>query len=109
MSWETRAGSRYYYRAKKVNGRVVKQYIGSGEVAGAMAGLESLDRERREEQRAEVKAERDRLDALDQRVADLSAAVDAALNDALTAAGYHRHDRGAWRKARRPERNATTP
>ena len=108
MAWETRSssGRRYYFTAKKVNGRVVKRYIGAGDLAEAMACLEALDRERREEQRAAVKAQRDRLDALDQRVAELSRAVDAALHDALSAAGYHRHDRGAWRK-RRQKRNAT--
>ena len=109
MAWETRSGGRrYYFTAKKIGGRVVKRYIGAGDLAGAMASLEALDRERREEQRAAVKAERDRLDALDQRVAELSRAVDAALHAALSAAGYHRHDRGAWRK-RRQKRNATTP
>jgi hypothetical protein len=95
MGWETRGGRRYYYQAKKVNGRVVKQYVGSG--------LEALDWERRDTQRAQVKAERDRLDALDQHVADFSGAVDAAVTEALTAAGYHRHGRGAWRKARRQD------
>jgi hypothetical protein len=107
MSWETPGGRRYYFTAKKVNGRVVKRYVGAGELAGAMAGLEALDRERRQEQRAAVKAERDRLDALDQSVADFSGAVDAAVTKVLTAAGYHRHDRGAWRK-RRQKGSSTT-
>jgi hypothetical protein len=52
MSWETPGGRRYYFTAKKVNGRVVKRYVGAGDLAGAMAGLEALDRERRQEQRA---------------------------------------------------------
>ena len=33
MGWEVRRGKRYYYRTERVNGRVVKTYIGSGPAA----------------------------------------------------------------------------
>jgi len=100
LGWERRGSGRYYYRSERDGERVVKRYFGMGELAAAIAGLEALDRERQEEKRAQDKAERDRLDALDHSVADLSRAVDTVLTEVLTAAGYHRHDRGAWRKRR---------
>jgi hypothetical protein len=32
MGWERRRSGRYYYRARKINGRVVKEYVGQGHV-----------------------------------------------------------------------------
>jgi hypothetical protein len=54
MGWE-----RGYYRAKKVNGRVVKEYVGPG-IVGRMAELEDLfAREDREIQRIKERIERE--------------------------------------------------
>ncbi len=55
MGWERG----YYYRAKKVNGRVVKEYIGPG-IAGRMAELDDLfAREDRELRRIKERIERE--------------------------------------------------
>jgi hypothetical protein len=55
MSWERG----YYYRAKKVNGRVVKEYVGPG-IVGRMAELEDLfAREDRELRRIKERIERE--------------------------------------------------
>jgi len=55
MSWERG----YYYRAKKVNGRVVKEYVGPG-IVGKMAELQDLyAREDRELRRIKERIERE--------------------------------------------------
>jgi len=104
MAWETRNGSSsYYYKARKVNGRVVKEYFGAGKLAQAVAGLDRLDREEAAEQAEEQRQERERLDALDGAVEEFCRDVDTVMHDALTQAGYHRHARGQWRKTRSRE------
>jgi hypothetical protein len=55
MGWERG----YYYRAKKVNGRVVKEYVGPG-IVGRMAELDDLfAREDRELLRIKERIERE--------------------------------------------------
>ncbi len=99
MAWEERRGGRYYYRKRRVNGRVVSQYMGTGEVTSILSGLddaERIEREaRREEERdrqAELRREDDELDEL----VELTEAFTAA---ALLAAGCHTH-KGIWRRRR---------
>ena len=59
MAWERG----YYYRAKKINGRVVKEYIGPG-IAGQLAELQDLyAREDREMRRIKLRIEREESSA----------------------------------------------
>ncbi len=44
MGWQ----NGYYYRVRKINGRVVKEYIGTGRVAELAAGLDRDERAERE-------------------------------------------------------------
>ena len=100
MAWETRRGRPYYYRSRREGERVVKEYLGGGPVAEAKATLEQIDRERRQEAREQGQADREGLDALDQEIAALYEDVETALRATLAACGYHRHQRGEWRKRR---------
>lgn len=101
MAWETRNGrGRYYTRSRKVGGRVVREYLGCGEVAELIAESDDLDREVREAARGErqrsaaVQRERDAVVALVCDAAQLWSRI------ALLTAGYQRHDRGEWRRRR---------
>ena len=100
MAWETRRGRRYYYRSVRRGGRVVKEYFGTGRVAELCAQLDALTLERRAIERQDRAAERDRCDALEARTLELIELTDALVAATLTVAGYHRHDRGAWRRRR---------
>jgi hypothetical protein len=101
MAWETRArGGRYYTRSRKVGGRVVREYVGRG-LVGELAAREDAARRAARETAAEARR-RDRLTAraLGDLVAGLDALADDLTSATLAAAGYHRHDRGAWRRRR---------
>ena len=104
MGWESRQrGGLYYTRSRKANGRVVREYIGSG-VLGRIAALEDEhERRRREEQAAWWKGEQRDLDALQGAVEELSDASDLLVRAALLASGYHQHNRGEWRLRREPK------
>ena len=101
MAWEQRQrGGSYYTRSKRVNGGVVREYVGGG-VIGRLAAAE--DAIRRAERLASVEAVRSaraRVEALDARCDRMHAAVEALAHDRLRAAGYHRPHRGEWRRRR---------
>jgi hypothetical protein len=96
MGWERG----YYYRVRKVQGRVVREYVGRGRVAELTARLDGLERQKRERERAERQAERAEREALDSPLKELNDLADLLACAALLAAGYHQHKRGEWRKRR---------
>lgn len=99
--WESRErGGRYYTRSRKVDGRVVREYVGGG-VLGEIAALEdTYERRRREEEAAAWKEEREQMEALDGLTEELYEAAEILAKAALVASGYHQHKRGEWRKRR---------
>jgi len=104
MSWETRGvHGPYYTRSRRVNGRVVREYVGRGPLADIIAKADAAEREARLLQR---KREREQLEQdreLDQLFSAYSAGVDELLRGVLESAGYHRHKRGEWRRRREQE------
>jgi hypothetical protein len=93
-------GGLYYTRSKKVDGRVVREYVGGG-ILGQIAALhDAQERRRREEEAALWKEERERLEALVAPVEDLCEATEILYRAALMSAGYRRHQRGQWRRKR---------
>jgi hypothetical protein len=101
MGWERG----YYYRVRKVNGRVVREYVGAGRVAEFAAQLDTMERNHREAEKAAGLAQRAELDALDAPLNELNTLADSVARAALVAAGFRQHHRGEWRKRRgkRPE------
>jgi hypothetical protein len=96
MGWERG----YYYRARKVAGRVVREYVGAGRVAELPAQLDAIERQERQTKRAARQAEKTELAALDAGMKALAERVDLVARAALLAAGYHQHKRGEWRMRR---------
>lgn len=99
MGWEKRGNGRYYYRKRRVGGRVVSDYVGSSEMAGILARFEHLSRQHSaetwrqwiEERDADLEMDRE-LREIERLVRDLKAAV-------LIAHGYRTHRR-QWRRNR---------
>ena len=101
MGWERRQGGNWYYtRSRRVEGRVVREYVGRGEVAEASAQLDAAEREERRLKEEAFRAECARLEAMDQVTEEFSVLVDNLARVALVAAGYRKHNRGEWRRKR---------
>ena len=108
MGWEARGNGRYYFRYRKVDGRVTRQYLGAGGVAELAAAADALRRADRraamEGRRAEEASWREALAPL----LELSRVADLMARAALLAGGYHRHAR-TWRKRRNVHDNDNAP
>jgi hypothetical protein len=102
--WERRErGGLYYTRSRKVNGRVVREYVGGGPLGQLAALQDEYERRQREEQAAYWKEEQQDLDALEALVDELSEASDLLVQAVLLASGYRQHKRGEWRLRREPK------
>src|SRR5947207_3921718 len=99
MPWESGPRGRpYYTRTRRENGRVIREYVGVGQ-EGRQAAEED------EARRRQVEAERDAARALAEDVQKLAEFADLLARAALLAAGYHRPNRGPWRKRRVRKKN----
>jgi len=100
MGWETRKGrGRYYTRSRREAGRVVREYVGTGDVAELLADLDALGREERRQAEEEYRDECARLGAADGALCRLCDTSDLLVRASLVAGGYHQHKR-EWRRRR---------
>ncbi|GFP28615.1 hypothetical protein [Candidatus Hakubella thermalkaliphila] len=102
MGWETRKGrGRYYTRSHKVNGRVVREYVGVGLMGELAAATDERRRARAEAERAERKRQQAKAQGVVDALRVLGAATNELMARRLTEIGYHNH-RGQWRRSRKP-------
>lgn len=102
MGWESRRGGQYYYQKKRIDGRVVSEYVGGGTFAQALSCLEAADRTERaveRERKREARRSEEEADAALDAVTDMATILTTA---ALLVAGCHTH-RGQWRRKRAQE------
>src|SRR5215204_2543171 len=102
MGWESRERGkrRYYTRSRWVNGRVVREYVGSGPAAEIAALEDEYKRQQREEEEAAFwKEEKERLEAGAAFLDELAEASEVLLRAHLLASGFHKH-KGQWRRKR---------
>lgn len=97
MAWERG----YYYRARKENGKVIREYYGKGEAAELASQMDAINRADREADRAARRAEKAELEALDAPVKELDELADLLARAALLAVGFRQHKRGKWRRKRK--------
>ena len=98
MAWEARSGtSRYYTRSKRVNGRIVREYVGQGPIAELAHQIDIGERLEREAKRKTFKAIQSRDSELDEKLDSFVNLSNAIASGLLILAGYHRHKRGNWR------------
>lgn len=96
MGWETRRNGRsYYYRKKRVDGRVVSEYVGSGPAA-LLAQMQDA-REAHERTAAETSVHEDEV--LNSELQEHAELIFSEVHRRLIEHGYHKH-RGQWRKKR---------
>lgn len=102
MGWEKRArGACYYTRSHREAGRVVREYLGCGELALLAAAQDEAGREGRAAERADRARDRGEASASTSALTALGRELDDLVRSALERAGYHEH-RGEWRQKRRP-------
>lgn len=100
MAWETRKrGGSYYTRSRRVNGRVVREYVGRGPHAEAWAEIDAICSLEREIEQRETRERRARLNTAEQVIAFLCSASERQVFAAMADAGYHRH-KSEWRRKR---------
>src|SRR4051794_22165988 len=99
MSWERRGNRCYYYRTRREDGRVVREYFGSGPIAEAAAKMDLLNAQLRDQFRADRMESQAELAQLDTSLEQLDKTVRGIVPAAMEAAGYRRH-RGEWRKTK---------
>jgi hypothetical protein len=101
MGWEARGcgGRLYYFRYRKVAGRVTRQYVGTGAVAELAFAADALRRADRRAVMEARRAEEANWQAALAPLLELSRVADLMARAALLAGGYHRHAR-TWRKKR---------
>jgi len=87
MAWEWRGGTTFYYHPRRVEGRVVKVFLGSGPPAQLAADLVAEARDRRADLAQARKAEQARLGELDGAVDRLDRACALMVEATLKAEG----------------------
>jgi hypothetical protein len=101
MGWESRGGNGpYYTRSKKVNGRVVREYIGRGRVGELVAAMDARERQ---QHTAQADADRrliEEYEKAERLLAELCNSIDTLTRAVLYASGYHQHKHGEWRHKR---------
>lgn len=97
MGWER---GRYYTRSRKVNGRVVREYIGGGEVGRLVAQIDAIDGAEREAKAVAWRAAKARLEAVEADLDAIGRLVNLMAHASLVAAGFRQHNRSEWRRRR---------
>lgn len=98
MPWEVHGSKRYYYRRRKVGGRIVKKYIGGG-LLGEMAFMADMElRLAREQNQALRKAESQGRSLAEMPLTTVTNKINLLLRSLLLGTGrYRQHYRGEWR------------
>jgi len=95
-----RGGRKLLYLSRRVNGKPKKIYVGTGPLADLLAAeLEGRKRARKATAEAYA-AWKAQVGAVENPLDQLCAGLDQVTSASLLAHGYHRHDRGRWRKKR---------
>jgi len=95
---------RYWYRSVRVGRRVIKEYLGTGELAQTMAEIDALEQQERDLARRAIRAEMDQEREIDRLLDAVGVQVRALTGAVLEAHGYHKH-KGQWRKQRNVQRD----
>ena len=97
MGWEKRRNGYYYYRKRRVNGRVCSEYVGRGDVAQISVELIQNDQRDRMTGREALRCAQQDEKEIDRQLATAEAAIYAITDAKLSAEGYHKH-KGQWRR-----------
>ena len=81
MSWEQRNGcGAYYTSSHREDGRIVREYYGTGELGQLAADVDAIGRQARLVEREDRAAERDRIAAIEDPIVAFGRGVDLAVS-----------------------------
>ena len=99
MSWKSfDNGRRAYFRNRRIDGRVVTEYFGSGWLAELASQEDEERRQKEKERRAAFLREQQFTESKLAESINLSSAVEQLVRASLLLAGMYRHQQGEWRK-----------
>lgn len=90
----------YYYRNKRIDGKVVTEYLGSGYSAQLFDQLNQHAQAEAERKHQAWRAIQDEQQRLDQMIDAYGRLADAYVTALLLVNGYRQHKRSEWRKRR---------
>jgi hypothetical protein len=100
MGWLNRGRKAYFFESRRVGGKVVKTYRGSGPAAELLADLTALRRIGRRDQAEAGRRAREESLAVERLLEAWRVQLAAVTAEHLTRLGYHRQGRHPWRKKR---------
>ena len=110
MGWDVRGPRRYYSRSRKINRKVVRQYVGGGSLGELAAAADALRRAERMARAEALHAEEQCHTAATAPLGRLCQLADLLMKAVLVSEGYHQHSRGQWRRRRHaPGNRDATP
>jgi len=98
MPWRQVGTRRYFYHSVRVNGRPVGRYMGTGPAGELAAASYGLKRLARAVEVRECQLEQDGFQDAKASLLALCQGTDVLASAALVAAGFHRPNRGIWRR-----------
>jgi hypothetical protein len=98
VGWSKRGNLMFFYRRRRVGGRLVTSYVGRGPTAQLAADLEALQRRQREAGWAAQRIEKQRWKEADTWLLRLTELTRLLVKDHLRGLGYHQHARSEWRR-----------
>ena len=100
MGWERRGGRTYYYVKERDGDRVRSRYVGNPLRAQILSEFVANETEFRQARAIANRCEREIFDTEDREMTHYFRTVDRIVREILEASGFHRQDRGRWRKRR---------
>ena len=108
--WSTRGSRNLFYLSRRVHGVPTKVYVGTGPSADRLAAEVEARKRARQAVAEACAAQKEAVRAAEGPLDELCAGLDQVVAATLLGRGYHRHDRGPWRRKRgRPEVQADPP
>lgn len=98
MGWERRGNRQYYYKKRRIGGRVESVYFGSG-IVGLLAEAQVLSQRAGRIKDRQTDRKMRQLRYADQQLAAVEEHIQGLYNGVLLVNGYHLHAR-QWRKKR---------
>ncbi|HWD39460.1 MAG TPA: hypothetical protein VG944_11465 [Fimbriimonas sp.] len=98
MGLERRGNGFAYYRKRRIGDRVVSEYAGCGQMALIIHKMDQLDREQAKLNKQQQTAGDEEEIADELQLIEYCESVGQAISSVIEESGYHRQNRGPWRR-----------